>query len=131
MTGVVAITSGALKKNSSYGSVETMTASTATTPQVLSVETDVSILGGSTTTLGILNNLYTLADGVHGQEKLIQHAAATGASSVVFDYGAGLDSLTATGQIVFQSDGDFVLLKFFGDVWHVISTTGATMATGT
>ena len=147
MTGVVSIVPSVRQKHSTYRSIETLTASTSTTPQVISVETDVTILGGSTVTQGALNNLYTMADGVQGQEKLIQHATATGAASVIFNYPNQRQGLfdgsdftatqlsagwvSGTGMFVMQADGDFLLLRFIGSDWQIISMAGATQATTT
>lgn len=148
MAGVVTLTSGKLNKAQSWRSVETMTASTATTPQAISVETDTTILGGSTVTRGVLNNLYTLAAGVQGQEKLIMHATATGRSAVIFSYpnqrmpifdGANMGTVTdaelhwvsGTGQIILEADGDYLLLRFIGSDWQIMSMAGATLATST
>ena len=152
MAGVVTIPSGTRTKPGSWRSIENLTASTATTPQAISVEVDVTVLGGSTVTAGgAVNNLYTLADGFPGQEKMIQHATATGASHVIFDYPSGrqphsfyemsaggstapdIQTLwtSGTGQWVMQADGDFLLLRFLGGDWQVVMAAGATMDTTT
>ena len=144
MAGVVTIPSGTRTKLGSWRSIETLTASTSTTPQAVSIETDVTVLGGSTVTAGgAVANLYTMADGVQGQEKLIMHATATGASHVIFDYATGrmpiFDGLhlaattvgtgwvSGTGQFVLQADGDFVLVRFIGSEWQIMDMRGATM----
>ena len=155
MAGVVTIPAGTRTKPASWRSIETLTASTSTTPQAISIELDVTILGGSTVTAGgAVRNLYTLADGFPGQEKMIQHATATGASHVIFDYPSGRTGTTVpwltdfmagtgtasafgntmtsgTGQFVMQADGDFLLLRFVGSDWQVIAAAGATMDTTT
>ena len=152
MAGIVELTSGKLNKAQSWRSVETLAASTATTPQEISVETDVTILAGSTVTAGAVRNLYTLAAGVQGQEKMIQHATATGHASVIFDKPSGRQLIPAmgefaangstasafgntwtsgTGQFVLSADGDFLLLRFIGSDWNVVAMAGATLATTT
>ena len=140
----------------SWQSQESMTQSTATALQALSVKTDVSILGGGTATGTALRNIYSLAAGLEGQEKLLL-MNATGEASVTmafattrypFDVGFTLlgstggtatignvaltDSLvSATGMLVFQSDGDYALVKYFNAKWHVKDVAGATLATVT
>ncbi len=152
MAGVVTLTSGNLNKAQSWRSVETLTASTSTSPQAISVDTDVTILAGSTVTAGAVRNLYTLAAGVQGQEKMIMHATATGHASVIFSTPTkreGIASLgegaangntatdlldlwtSSTGQFVLSADGDFLLMRFVGSDWHIVAMSGATQATTT
>lgn len=152
MAGIVTVPSGTRNKAQSWRSVDTTVASTATTPQAISVETDVTILGGSTVTRGVLNNLYTLASGVQGQEKLIMHATATGMSAVIFSKPAGRQMVpslgefssnastasdlnnvwtSGTGQHILAADGDFLLLRFIGSDWNIVALAGATQATST
>ena len=152
MAGVVTLTSGRLNKAASWRSVETLTASTSTTPQAISVETDVTILGGSTVTAGAVRNLYTLAAGEQGQEKLIMNSTSTGHASVIFAKPSGRQLIPAlgefqangstasafgnawtsgTGQFVLSADGDFLLLRFIGSDWNVVAIAGATLATTT
>lgn len=137
-----------LKFVGTFQSVESLTQSTATTPQALSVTTDVSVLGMGTATGAAVRNLYTLAAGVEGQEKLI-YANATGEASVIFtqisgrlDPGVGavvnatattVDAnwASATGQYVFQAANEFILTRFMNDAWHVLNIRGATQATTT
>ena len=137
-----------LKFAGTFQSVESLTQSTSTTPQALSVTTDVSVLGMGTATGAAVRNLYTLAAGVEGQEKTI-YANATGEASVIFTQIAGrlpahisgllapsataVDALwaSATGQYVLQAADEFLLLKFMNDAWQIMLGRGATLATTT
>ena len=107
-----------------FSSAESLTQSTATAAQSVSLNTDVTSLGGGTAT-GFGVNTYELATGaVEGREKLVQ-LGATGEAKL--SLGGG----TATGQLVFAADGDLVLLRYINDVWMVMNTVGATLATAT
>ncbi len=139
-----------LKFAGTFQSVESLTQSTATAPQALSITTDVSVLGMGTATGAAVRNLYTLAAGVEGQEKIV-YANATGEASVIFTQKTGrlplslsmivgaatatgaVDSLfaSATGQYVFQAADEFLQLKFLNDAWQVMNARGATLATTT
>lgn len=82
-----------------FQSIEYLTQSTATTPQALSLTTDLSVLGAGTASGNIRNNLYTLGTSttvststalasttvgaVEGQEKYI-FFTATGFASLIF-----------------------------------------------
>lgn len=145
----VTITGGERQTNSSWQSSETLTQSTATAFRTLSMRTDVSVLGMGTATGTALRNIYSLATtGVEGQEKLI-FCGATGEASVLVPANSGRMSIiasslalpaatavdavwaSATGMWVFQSDGDFLLVKFMNGAWHAIGGAGATLATTT
>ena len=137
-----------LKFAGTFQSVESLTQSTSTTPQALSVTTDVSILGMGTATGAAVRNLYTLAAGVEGQQKII-YANATGEASVIFTQISGrlpiavsalaipsattVDALwaSATGQYVFQAADEYLRLVFMNDAWQPYAGRGATLATTT
>ena len=136
-------------RSGSWQSSETLTQSTATTPQALSVKHDVSILGMGTATGAAVRNLYTLGSGVEGQEKTI-YCLATGEASVVAKWHAGrqpffISSIlnggtatavdtawaSATGQLVFQAADEFVRFRWMNEQWHFLELEGATAATTT
>ena len=150
MAGVT-ISGGEVQTRQTWQAIETLTQSTATTPRALSLFTDVSILGAGTAT-GHERNFYTLASGAReGQEKLIV-LSATGEAKVVIagptngnlpihvvlssvnpTATAAIDQIlaSATGRWVFQSDGDYILLRYFNGTWNYMSAVGATLSTGT
>lgn len=137
-----------LKFAGTYQSSESLTQSTATTPQALSITTDVSVLGMGTATGAAVRNMYTLAAGVEGQEKWV-YCNATGEASVIFtqisgrlDYGVSAvvnqtattgdgTWASATGQYVFQAANEFIGMKYMNDAWHVMMARGVTQATTT
>jgi hypothetical protein len=146
---ITATTAGdRLRFRGTFQSIETMTQSTATTPQALSVTTDVSLLGGGTATGAAVRNLYTLGSGVEGQEKVI-YMTATGEASVIFTQPSGrlpvqvsstivpsataVDAIwaSATGQYVLQAADEYVRAVWMNSAWHVIESRGATLATTT
>src|SRR3990170_739373 len=89
-----------LKFAGTFQSVESMTQSTSTVPQALSLNTDVSILGAGTATGSSARNIYSLGTGVEGQEKYI-YMTATGEASVGMTLTSGrlweYTEATATG----------------------------------
>jgi hypothetical protein len=131
-----------------YQSLETLTQSTATTPQALSVSAEVSVLGAGTATGAAVRNLYTLGSGDEGQHKLI-YMAATGEASVIFTQPSGrlpisvsstiipsataVDAIwaSATGQYVLQAANEYIFCRWMNDAWHVLESRGATLATTT
>ena len=134
----------------SWQKVDTLTHSTATALQSLDLQAGVSVLGGTTATVGLTNGLYTLADGVEGQEKTIIMDATGQAvvllenqlsgrmkfdvSSVVLGGTAtSVDTAwaSATGRYVFQSGGDYIRCRFQNGAWVVFEANGATLSTGT
>lgn len=137
-----------LKFAGTFQSSESLTQSTATTPQSLSVTTDISVLGMGTATGAAVLNLYTLGAGVEGQEKWI-YSNATGEASVVFrqisgrlDFGVSAvynstattadgTWASATGQVVFQAANEYIGMKYLNDAWHVLVARGVTQATTT
>ena len=68
-----------------YQQVETLTQSTATALLTVSVSIPVSVLGGGTATGAAVRNIYSLAAGVEGQEKVIV-MNATGEASVTMAF---------------------------------------------
>ena len=107
-----------------FGSLDSMTQSTATAAQSVSLNTHVTTLGAGTAT-GFGVNTYELATGAReGMEKVVQ-TDATGEAKL--SLGGG----TATGQLVFQADGDMVLMRYMNNQWLVMNTFGATLATST
>ncbi len=139
---------------------ETFTGSTATAFRNLDNNTEISFLGMGTATGDNSNNLYALnatttasgreGDGVEGAWKMIM-STGTGEAAVFVQMPTQgrlpLDAMlqitpaatgnidvtmaSATGNWVFSSDGDFLLLRFINGRWNYISGAGATMATAT
>lgn len=145
----ITISAGDKQTNSTWQSQETLTQSTATAFQALSLKTDISVLGMGTAT-GFARNLYSLASGaVEGQEKLIICSATGEAKLFVAGPTQGrlplnvamennstattVDALlaSATGLWTFQTDGDYILCKFMNGVWNYMDSKGATLATST
>lgn len=145
----ITIAAGDKQTNSTWQSPETLTQSTATAFQALSLKTDISVLGMGTAT-GFGLNRYSLASGaVEGQEKLIVSSASGEAKLFVVGPTQGrlplniamesnatattVDALlaSATGLWVFQSDGDYILCRFMNGVWNYMDSKGATLATAT
>ena len=155
------ITQGeAQHKGGTFQSFERFSGSTATAFQVLDNDTDVSYIGMGTATSDNSNNLYALvatstASGVEGDaiEGMMKYliATATGEAAIfvamptqgrlpldamwLIDSAATGDldvtAASATGNWVFQGDGDFLAFKFFNGTWNFMSGAGATMATAT
>jgi len=151
----VTLTAGDIQHNGTWSSREALTQSTATAIQTLSNNHDVSVLGMGTAT-GFTRNRYLLSTSgaVEGMEKLVissatgeaylifNSAAATGNHSFPLNVTAALlttattvDALmgiaTATGNLVFNADGDYVLAKFINGYWRAQDLVGATLATST
>jgi hypothetical protein len=144
----VTISGGEAQTNSSWQSSESLTQSTATAVQSISLRTDVSVLGMGTAT-GFARNRYSLAtSGVEGQEKLVISSATGEAyvfvptssgrmgvipSSLAIPSATAVDAVwaSATGDWVFQSDGDYLLVKFMNGSWQFLGGAGATLATST
>jgi hypothetical protein len=135
------------RKAGTFGDAQTYTQSTSTTPQELSITADCHILGMGTATGAPVRNLYTLADGIEGQEVWIW-SLATGNAGVIFTQPSGrlpwqtsvtvnggaataVDAgwASATGQYVFQSAGDYIGAKYINAAWNVFTAVGATQAT--
>lgn len=137
-----------LRQVGTFQSVESLTQSTSTTPQALSITTDVSVLGMGTATGSSARNLYTLAAGVEGQHKMI-YCNATGEAGVIFTQKTGrlnaiisgmvipsattVDGMwaSATGQYVFNAANDWLELKYMNDAWWPLRGVGATLSTTT
>ncbi len=121
----IATTVGEQLRHGSIQSIEALTQSTATAAQTVSNTHDVTTLGAGTATGTLLRNQYLLATGaMEGMEKIVQ-MGATGEATL--QVGGG----TATGALVFQSDGDLVRFKYMNNIWYVLNTVGATLATAT
>lgn len=137
------------RKAGTWQYAKTYTQSTSTTPQALDIAADAHILGMGTATGASVRNLYTLANGVEGQEVFIG-SDATGEASVVFTQRSGrlnfgvsvvasggaataVDAAwaSATGQYVFQAQGEYLRAKFMNSVWEVYELKGATLGTTT
>jgi len=146
----VTITGGDVLHPGAFQTVETLTQSTATAPQTISTVHGVTILGmGTATGFGVNQYNLATANAVEGMEKLIV-SNATGEAKV-FIAGAterfpfhismvanptataAVDQVwaSATGRWVFQSDGDYVFVKFLNAAWHYQDANGATIATST
>jgi len=155
------ITQGEMQhKGGTFMSFERFSGSTATAFRILDNHVDVSFLGMGTATGDNSNNLYALnatstqagviGDAVEGMYKAIM-ATATGEAAVfvahptqgrlpldamfLIDAAAtgNLDvtAASATGNWVFQGDGDFLELRFMNGTWNFVSGHGCTMATAT
>lgn len=146
----VTITAGVQNRvPGAFQELETMTQSTATAPQAISVAIPVTILGMGTATGAAVRNLYTLPPGIEGQEKWV-YTNATGEASLIATFpttgrlplgiaftnnptATTVDALlaSATGQLVFQAAGEFVHLRYFNACWHIRDAYGVTIATTT
>ena len=104
---------------------ETFTVTTSTAIQTITPGIDFVTLAQGTATAGPGVNRYLLAtdDGLEGFEVIVQ-TAATGHANLVL-------TGTATGQLVFLTATDSVLLKQVGGVWRLLANEGATFGTGT
>ncbi len=112
-----------IRRGGSFQSSENMTQSTATAAQALSLSDAISTLSGGTASGDNRNDLYSLADGVEGQEKMVV-MLATGEAAL------GLTS-TATGLWVFSAAEDVLHLRFINELWRPMLNLGATFSTGT
>ena len=142
---------------SGWQSIERLTQSTATVFQVIDNWKEVTFLGMGTASAGNTNNLYQLVatstasgvdgDAVEGQEKTLL-CTATGRASVFIamptqgrlPLEAMIQSIpaasgnidvtmaSATANWTFQTDGDFMRLKFMNGTWNYLSGAGATLA---
>ena len=147
----IAITQGTVRNEGGgvFSSVESLDASTATTPQAISIVTDVTNLGASTATGDNRNNLYTLAAGpAEGKEKTI-FMTGTGEAAVFVPMATGrlpfgdvlLGTSTATetntlvasatGFLVFTASDQYVMLRMINSQWAIMALAGATLSTGT
>ena len=155
------ITQGEQQHGSTFQSFEGFASSpTATAFQVLDNNVDVSFIGMGTATGDNTNNLYALVatstqagvigDAVEGMMKMLV-ATATGEAAIfveaptqgrlpleamiLINAGAtgNIDQTmaSATGNWVFQGDGDYLTFRFLNGTWHFMSGGGATMATAT
>lgn len=108
-----------------FGSLQTMTQSTATALQTISNKHAVVTLGMGTATGDLRNNRYLLSatNAVEGSEVTVQ-SGATGEASLHL---AG----TSTGAYTFQADGDLVTVKLYNGTWLQQQLVGATLATAT
>jgi hypothetical protein len=155
---VLSLTQGDRQHNSTWQSSETFSESTATAQRSLDANVDVSFLGMGTATAGPVHNQYKLeatttasgreGDAVEGMEKVIM-ATATGRADVFIalptqgrlplqlieqsNPGATGDivMVSATGTWVFQTDGDFMFLKFMNGTWNYLAGAGATQSAAT
>ena len=120
----ITIESGAEKRRGkTFRSAESLTQSTATTPQSVNLTTDATRLGMGTAT-GFGLNQYRVTDGYAGLEKTFL-ATATGEAKLI------IDSATATGAWVFDAADDFMLFRYAGLKWRLIANSGCTNATST
>ena len=157
---VLSITQGEQQHNTTFQSFETFDGSTATAFQVLDNDVEVSFIGMGTATGDNRNNLYALnatstasgveGDAVEGMMKWLI-ATATGEAGIfiamptqgrlpleamiLINAGAtgniDVTMASATGNWVFQGDGDYLAFRFFNGTWNFVSGAGATMATAT
>ena len=154
------ITSGEQQHNTTFQSFETFDGSTATAFRILDNDVEVSFIGMGTATGDNSNNLYALlatstasgveGDAIEGMMKFLI-ATATGEAGIfvamptqgrlpleamiLVDAAATGDlnvtMASATGNWVFQGDGDYLAFRFFNGTWNFVSGAGATMATAT
>ena len=154
------ITPGEQQHNTTFQSFERFDGSTATAFQVLDNDVEVSFIGMGTATGDNRNNLYALlatstasgveGDAVEGMKKWLI-ATATGEAGIfvamptqgrlpleamiLINAGAtgniDVTMASATGNWVFQGDGDYLAFRFFNGTWNFVSGAGATMATAT
>ena len=154
------ITQGEQQHSTTFQSFERVAQSTATAFRILDNDVDVSYIGMGTATGDNSNNLYALnatstqagviGDAVEGMMKFL-FATATGEAAIFVEMptqgrmpleamilvdaaatgNIDVTMATATGNWVFQSDGDFLAFRFFNGTWNFISGAGATMATAT
>ena len=147
----VTITGGDVQHPGTFQAVETLTQSTATAPQNISTSHGVTILGMGTAT-GLSRNLYDLlaSTAVEGAQKMIA-ANATGEANVFIaaptigrlpfhislvnnpTATAAIDQVwaSATGRWMFQTEGDYIFLKFMSGAWHFLDANGATQIAAT
>lgn len=150
----ITITGGAqVRHEGTFDAVDTLTQSTATDEQSISLRTAVTTLSGGTAT-GFSINRYVLAAGNEGDSKLIVHLAtgesylrfgaattnlmATGIHYLSADT-AGIATATgaagaffgaATGALVMNGAQDYIRCQFFNGAWNVLGGQ-ATIATST
>lgn len=107
-----------------FGSAETLSQSTSTAAQEVSMKTDVSHLGvGTATGFGVNRYLLGTATAREGQEKVCL-TTGTGEAILVL-------TGTATGALVFGADGDLAMLRYMNGTWFLLHNNGATFATAT
>ena len=137
-----------VRQEGTFQSKEDLTQSTATSRQSISLRTPVTTFSGGTAT-GFGVDLYTLADGNEGDEKVIV-MLATGEAKMVFTTMAtgvhyigkdtagiatatgyaGMISGAATGALTFTTAHQYVRCKFFNGGWNILGGQ-ATFATAT
>lgn len=111
------------RRGGTFQSTESLTQSTATSPQSVNLTTDLTTLGMGTAT-GFGLNQYRVTDGFAGLSKAIL-ATATGEAKLI------IDSATATGAWVFDDVDDYLRLLYEGGKWRVTANSGCTNATAT
>ena len=149
----IALTQGDRQGGSTWQSSETFSQSTATASRALDPQTDITFLGMGTATAGPVHNQYNLVatttasgregDAIEGMEKMIM-ATATGRADVFIAMatqgrlplglieqnvpgGTGdVTMVSATATWAFQSDGDYMFLKFMNGSWVWLAGNGAT-----
>lgn len=146
---------GEVQHRQTYQSIETLTQSTATTNQTISVTHDITVLGmGTATGFGLNRYLLSTSGAVEGMEKTIISNATGEAKVLINNVGPTLggtfplhvagalllaattvDALqaiaTATGCLVFGAADDTVVCRFRAGWWRVVELYGATLATTT
>ena len=118
----VSVTGGKIPDRGGFAK-ETLSASTATTPQAIALTTELTVVGGGTGT-GFEVNVFTLstASAIEGQTKTVM-ATATCEAKVAF-------TGTATGRLVLAQADDMIEMRYLDGKWRIIQTT-ATVATAT
>lgn len=102
------------------GAEETLSQSTATAAQTISLTTFYTALGMGTATGN--NNVYSLGAGQPGQMKFLE-ATATGEAKVV------LDGATATGRLTFLTSNARGMFVYCATGWKIVDTVALTTAT--
>ena len=111
------------KRGAGYRTKQSLTQSTATSYQTVSLDTELTCLGMGTAT-GIARNLYSLASGaVEGMDKSIL-STATGEAHLLITVG------TATGMHVFTEADDYLLTRYEDGKWRIL-VSSATLASTT
>lgn len=114
------------RRGGSFVSRETLTQSTATGQQLLNNSVDQHFVGMGTATGHTVNRyrVSTTTDPLpHEGQVMDILATATGEAKLDWNFS------TATGAWVLTADGDYLQIKFIGDVWRVMVNSGCTNAT--
>ena len=138
----VSITPGVRRQVLGSQSIQTLSNSTATAAQNISITTFVSTIAGGTATGSLLRNQYLMPEGPDGLEKVV-YMLATGEATLQMTMATGLHASwsmssdavftagAATGAFVLNNKGDFVRALYLDGGWTVLGMNGATFGTST